>query len=395
DVPVHDRTQMGTGARIPGPAVITEPTGTTIVEDGWQAEQKPGRALVLTRVVPLDRQEAIGTTVDPIMLEVMGNLFMSIADQMGATLAKTAASVNIRERLDFSCAGTQVEEEHGHDTESHSELVFTVGGDERLALATGLIRRIVQVDPADFERVGGRDHAQVDGVVTEVVRLEDHLPISANTDAADRHHLILPRHVDRPLGLLCTELVDVFDCDFDPHGQGRVGRGVLGTAPLGERLTVFVDLYAVAEMADPASVADRRDAAGDPWGSILLVEDTPFFRNLVAGYLRTSGYRVITAADGRAALEQLERQTVDAVVSDLEMPRMGGLELVAALRSDQRHARLPCAALTSMKDPGVRDRALAAGFDHFEQKLDRRRLLAVVDSMVGVERGAVEVGDGS
>ncbi len=298
-------------------------------------------------------------------------------------------------RLDFSCAETQAEEEHGHDTEVHSELVFTIGGDERLALATGLIRRIVQVDPADFERVGGRDHVQVDGVVTEVVRLEDHLPISAGTEQVAQHHLILPRHVDRPIGLLCTDLVDVFDCDFDPHGQGRVEPGILGTAPLDERLTVFIDLYAVAEMADPASAAERRDAAVDPWGSILLAEDTPFFRNLVAGYLRASGYRVITAADGRAALELLERQTVDAVVSDLEMPRMGGLELVAALRSDQRHARLPCAALTSMKDPGVRERALAAGFDHFEQKLDRRRLLAVVDSMVGVERDAVEVGDGA
>lgn len=104
DVPTHDRTQMGVGVRLKGPAILNEPTGTTVLEHGWEAECIPGGALVLRRVVSLDRAEAVGTKVDPIMLEVFNNLFMSIAEQMGATLAKTAASVNIRERLDFSCA---------------------------------------------------------------------------------------------------------------------------------------------------------------------------------------------------------------------------------------------------------------------------------------------------
>ncbi|MES0864882.1 hydantoinase B/oxoprolinase family protein [Ruegeria sp. SCPT10] len=103
-VPTHDRTKMGVGTVVAGPAVINEPTGTTVVEHGWEATCIDGGSLVLRRAVPLVRQEAIGTTVDPIMLEVFNNLFMSIAEQMGATLAKTAASINIRERLDFSCA---------------------------------------------------------------------------------------------------------------------------------------------------------------------------------------------------------------------------------------------------------------------------------------------------
>ena len=104
DVPTYDRTRIGKGLRIDGPAIVNEPTATTVVETGWQAECIAGGALVLRRVVALDRTEAVGTAVDPIMLEVFNNLFMSIAEQMGATLANTAASVNIRERLDFSCA---------------------------------------------------------------------------------------------------------------------------------------------------------------------------------------------------------------------------------------------------------------------------------------------------
>ncbi|MGI3186068.1 hydantoinase B/oxoprolinase family protein [Nioella aestuarii] len=104
DVPLIDRASLRAGDTLTGPAIIVDPTGTNVVEPGWQAEGLAGGAMVLRRVVALDRQEAIGTSVDPVMLEVFNNLFMSIADQMGATLANTAYSVNIKERYDFSCA---------------------------------------------------------------------------------------------------------------------------------------------------------------------------------------------------------------------------------------------------------------------------------------------------
>ena len=104
EVPVVDRADIARGQTVQGPAILTEPTGTNILEAGWQAECVEGGNLVLRRVVQLARREAIGTQVDPVMLEVFNNLFMSIADQMGATLANTAYSVNIKERYDFSCA---------------------------------------------------------------------------------------------------------------------------------------------------------------------------------------------------------------------------------------------------------------------------------------------------
>ncbi|MDE3240317.1 MAG: hydantoinase B/oxoprolinase family protein [Paracoccaceae bacterium] len=104
DVPVHDRAAMAPGARVDGPAMIVEPTGTNIVDSGWRAEVNALGHLILTRAVPRARREALGTTADPIMLEVFNNLFMSIAEQMGLTLQNTSMSINIKERLDFSCA---------------------------------------------------------------------------------------------------------------------------------------------------------------------------------------------------------------------------------------------------------------------------------------------------
>ncbi len=99
-----DREALLPEQQIDGPAIIVEKTGTTVVEQGWQAELTERADLVLTRIVELERMKAIGTSVDPVMLEVFNNLFMNVAEQMGTVLEKTAYSVNIKERLDFSCA---------------------------------------------------------------------------------------------------------------------------------------------------------------------------------------------------------------------------------------------------------------------------------------------------
>ena len=104
DVPILARETMKAGQTVNGPAIITEATATTVIEPGWQAELTALGDCVLTRVIARPQREAIGTQADPVMLEVFNNLFMSIAEQMGATLANTAYSVNIKERYDFSCA---------------------------------------------------------------------------------------------------------------------------------------------------------------------------------------------------------------------------------------------------------------------------------------------------
>ncbi|MGX4643035.1 hydantoinase B/oxoprolinase family protein [Massilia sp. SYSU DXS3249] len=101
---VYRRDDIAPGDRIQGPAIVAENNATTVVEAGWQAEVTPYNHLVLTRVEALPERRAIGTTADPVMLEIFNNLFMSIAEQMGLRLQNTAYSVNIKERLDFSCA---------------------------------------------------------------------------------------------------------------------------------------------------------------------------------------------------------------------------------------------------------------------------------------------------
>jgi 5-oxoprolinase (ATP-hydrolysing) len=104
EAPVFSREALSLEQRIAGPAIIAEANTTVVVEPGWRAEVTVHNHLVLERYLPRETGHAIGTSVDPVMLEVFNNLFMSIAEQMGVRLANTAHSVNIKERLDFSCA---------------------------------------------------------------------------------------------------------------------------------------------------------------------------------------------------------------------------------------------------------------------------------------------------
>ena len=104
DAAVVLRSAMGAGQVVTGPAIIIEPNQTIVVEDGWQAKLTVRDHIVLRRIKVLSERTAIGTSADPVMLEIFNNLFMSIAEQMGVTLQNTAYSVNMKERLDFSCA---------------------------------------------------------------------------------------------------------------------------------------------------------------------------------------------------------------------------------------------------------------------------------------------------
>lgn len=102
--PIYNRDNLSPGMRIEGPAIVFDANGTTMIEPEWQMEILSGGEQLLSRLKAKENTVAIGTDVDPVMLEIFNNLFMAIAEQMGATLANTAFSVNIKERLDFSCA---------------------------------------------------------------------------------------------------------------------------------------------------------------------------------------------------------------------------------------------------------------------------------------------------
>jgi 5-oxoprolinase (ATP-hydrolysing) len=104
DAQLHHWSALNTGDQIAGPALVLEENSTTVLEPGWKLQVNSRRQLVLTRTASEPRRESVTAAADPVLLEVFNNHFMNVAEQMGAVLEKTAHSVNIKERLDFSCA---------------------------------------------------------------------------------------------------------------------------------------------------------------------------------------------------------------------------------------------------------------------------------------------------
>ena len=102
--PFYRRDNLAPDARIAGPAVIVDDTATTLVEEGWIATLQGAGVLLLDRIRAITNAAISADVADPVQLEVFNNRFTAIAEQMGAALQSTASSVNIKERLDFSCA---------------------------------------------------------------------------------------------------------------------------------------------------------------------------------------------------------------------------------------------------------------------------------------------------
>ncbi len=144
DAPVYLRKQIKPGMKLMGPALLIEPNQTVVIEDGWQLEVSPRNDLVLRRSVPRPR-ERLGTEADPVLLEVFNNLFMSIAEQMGEALRNTAQSVNIKERLDFSCAIFDTE---GHLVANAPHLPVHLGSMDR-SVETIIRLRRSEMRPGD------------------------------------------------------------------------------------------------------------------------------------------------------------------------------------------------------------------------------------------------------
>ncbi len=265
--------------------------------------------------------------------------------------------------------------------ETQTVLLFHNGPDEQFAVPLQLVKRIERIERKRLERIGEKEFISVDGKPTRIVRLDKALKVSACEDR-DEMYLILPKHSSRPFGLLISSLVDILESPMDLSSDGYLEDGVLGTAVLRGRITVYPDIYRLVEKVDPEWLDERKESGAAPEEKrrILLVEDAVFFRQLVKAYLESDGYEVETASNGRKALDRLEAggAAFDLVVSDIEMPVMNGWELVKALKADKKLSGIPVIALTALDDKKEVGKAKEYGFDQYQIKIDREALLRTV-----------------
>jgi two-component system chemotaxis sensor kinase CheA len=259
-------------------------------------------------------------------------------------------------------------------------LVCLLDGD-RAAIPVQAVRRVLMVPADACQRVAQHWYIQHDKqtLCVETLRLgsEDR----AISMTADRLFVLVSRADPRSgfvvQDVLGTRTLLETDVQHLPHETGQM-RAVL----LGEGITPVLDLSAWVARPQPERNADTPANAQ----RILVVDDTEFFRNLVAKCLRLHGYEVMSARDGAEALELLRREPFDLVVSDLEMPVLDGLRLAERIHQIDGLRTMPLLALTTLTGDEIQEQAVRHGFDAFEVKFDQASFVSAVRRLLQSSR---------
>jgi len=270
--------------------------------------------------------------------------------------------------------------------ETQTVLLIKSGETEQFAIPLPLVRRIEKISLDQMEKIGKKEFITIDETSTRIVRLEKILSVSPCIEN-ETLFLLLPKHIKRPFGILLSAVVDTAEAPMQLNIESYMEEGLLGTSIIQNRLTLFLDIYRLIELLEPNWFSDRKKQQKDLKGKkkILLLEDTIFLQQLERRYLEADGYDVVVAENGKEGLERLAEEQFDMIVSDIEMPEMNGWEFIKAIRQEQRYKDIPAMAVTALDTDADRVRTLKAGFDAYQVKIDRERLLLQISELLNRE----------
>jgi len=293
-----------------------------------------------------------------------------------------------------SMAGTKraselkAEQDGKRSTTRQSLLLFQNGPEESCAVPLHLVGRVEQIKASDIEIVGGKKVIQYRGGNLPVFALEE---VASVDMLEDREELIVLVFGigGREVGLLAAPPVDALEVDVEVDDQTLRQPGISGSAIIKDRTTLLVDIHEVIETLNPQWFERRRTAAaasepapetgegGDITSSILLAEDSDFFRRQVKKIIEEDGHVVVGVGDGQEAWRFLSEhpKRFRLVVTDLEMPNLDGFELTRKIKADERLSHLPVIALTSLASEEDMAKGSEVGIDDYQIKLDKDHLL--------------------
>lgn len=270
--------------------------------------------------------------------------------------------------------------------EHQNLLLFNCSGPETLALDMAMVSRVEEIKLEDIEQIGDKAYIKFRGEALRIVRPEDYIDLGKQSYASKgtgKLFVIIPKLVKHPMGILIEKMQDTMEASIKLTENSTVStKGLVGSTILNDKIVLLLNIYELFEMASPELFASEAPPAANKLVKILLAEDTPFFQKMEKDYLENAGYVVTVADNGKIALQHLQTEHFDIVVSDINMPEMNGLELIKRIRSDSTLCKLPVIAVTSMTGEQQKKEGLNAGFDAYEFKLDRSRLLEVLNQVV-------------
>ena len=265
-----------------------------------------------------------------------------------------------------------------------SLLVFRAGSAQAKAVPLALITRLEEVDAHTIELSNGRHMVQYRGQLMPLVSMND----SVRVKGEGAQPLLVFSDGARSMALVVDEIVDIVEDHLDIQ-VGSDNSGVLGSAIIKGHATEIIDVGHFLPLAFEDWFRRKEQTAQHQPRMVLLIDDSPFFRNMLTPVLQAAGYQVTAAASAPEALAMFkEGRAFDAVITDIEMPEMDGFEFAANLRGDPRTADLPLIALSSVVSAEAVERGRQVGFHDYVAKFDRQGLIAALKEQTDVGRAA-------
>ena len=269
-------------------------------------------------------------------------------------------------------------------SEKISILIFNTGSAEPKAVPLSLVSRLEEVDCSKIERSNGIDVVQYRGQVMPILRISDSYALRKE----GRQPLLVFADETRTMGLAVDEIVDIVEETLKIELPSDC-EGMLGTAVVNGMATEIVDVSHYLVKAFPDWFDENRQERAKSNKHLLLVDDSSFFRNMLAPLLATVGYKVTAVENADRALELREMGNhFDVIVSDIEMPGMDGFDLASEIRSDERWGKTPIVAISSHGTPQDFDRGRSVGFTDYVVKTDRKGLLESIQETLHLEGSA-------
>ncbi len=254
-----------------------------------------------------------------------------------------------------------------------SLLVFRAGTAQPKAVPLGLVTRLEEIAADKIELSNGRYMVQYRDQLMPLVQMTG---VSVATSGAQP--ILVFADDGRSMGLVVDEIIDIVEERLNIEVTGQQD-GILGSAVIKGLATEVIDVGHFLPMAFADWFARKEMRASASAQSVLLVDDSAFFRNMLAPVLKAAGYRVRVAPNAQEGLAALRSgQVFNVVLTDIEMPDMNGFEFAETIRADQHLSAMPIIALSSMVSPAAIERGRLAGFHDYVAKFDRPGLIAAL-----------------
>ena len=295
----------------------------------------------------------------------------------------------------------QQEFKQAQNSDKTSLLLFAAGDQTPKAVPLSLVARLENIDLSTIERSAGQMMVQYRGQLMPLVPFDASIQIP---ETGEKPVLVFADE-NRSMGLVVDEIIDITEEHIDVQLEGGQD-GLLGSAIIEDKATDVVDVSYYLQNNNRSWFRDHADAPfsqGETNGStndhdkkrILLVDDSPFFRNMLTPLLSIAGYHVISLESPHEALEMCEKGAeFDVIISDIEMPDMDGFAFAEKVKSHANWKETPMLALTSHATPQDIDRGMEVGFSQYIAKFDRDTLLSTLSqTLSGQQNNTKSQGD--